>query len=51
MPGKQLLCLEQYILEPELRPEYIEKAGKIMKQKKIHVGSVGDLRKKLQHFR
>ena len=37
---------EESILEPELRPEYIEKARKIMKQKAIHVGTVSDLRKR-----
>tara|TARA_Y100000310_G_scaffold233265_1_gene236130 strand:- start:4394 stop:4570 length:177 start_codon:yes stop_codon:yes gene_type:complete len=34
------LMAEQYekeVLEPELRPEYIEKAKRIMKQKAIHV--------------
>jgi len=36
---------EQEILEPELRPEYIEKAKKIMKEKPIHVGTPKDLRK------
>jgi hypothetical protein len=34
------------ILEPELRPEYIEKAKKIMKGKKIHVGSLENFRKR-----
>lgn len=38
---------EESILEPELRPEYIEKAKKIMRQKKIHVGTVANLRKRL----
>ena len=38
---------EETILEPELKPEYIEKAKKIMKQKKIHVGTVENLRKRL----
>lgn len=28
---------EEYILDPELRPEYIEKAEKIMKQKTVPV--------------
>lgn len=37
---------EEEILEPELRPEYIEKAKKIMKQKKIRVGTVDNLRKR-----
>ena len=44
------LMAEQYeeeVLEPELRPEYIEKAKKIMKQKPIKVGTVNNLRKKL----
>ncbi|MFH1181457.1 MAG: DUF2683 family protein [Candidatus Woesearchaeota archaeon] len=38
---------EEKLLEPELRPEYVEKARKIMKQKKIYVGTVGNLRKRL----
>ena len=45
------LMAEQYeeeILEPELRPEYIEKAKKIMKEKPIHVGTPNDLRKKME---
>ena len=37
---------EESILEPELRPEYIEKAKKIMKDKKIHVGSLKNFRKR-----
>ena len=44
------LMAEQYeenILEPGLRPEYIEKARKIMKQKPIKIGTVDKLRKKL----
>ena len=36
---------EQEILEPELRPEYIKKAKKIMKEKPIQVGTTKDLRK------
>jgi len=42
---------EQYesnLLEPELRPEYIAKANQIMKHKKIDVGTVENLRKKLK---
>ncbi|MDF1557524.1 MAG: DUF2683 family protein [ANME-2 cluster archaeon] len=35
---------EEEILEPELKPEYVEKARKIIQQKPIDVGSVGDLR-------
>jgi hypothetical protein len=44
------LMAEQYeedILEPELKPEYIEKAKKIMKEKSEHVGTPDDLRKKI----
>ncbi|MBS3112420.1 DUF2683 family protein [Candidatus Woesearchaeota archaeon] len=37
---------EESILEPELRPEYIIKARKIMKQKAIRIGTVSDLRKR-----
>jgi hypothetical protein len=37
---------EEEIMEPKLRPKYIEKAKKIMKQKKIHVGTVDNLRKR-----
>ncbi len=36
---------EQEILEPELRPEYIEKAKEIMKEKPVKVGTSKDLRK------
>ena len=36
---------EEEILEPKLRPEYIEKAKKIMNEKPIHVGTPEDLRK------
>lgn len=42
------MMAEQYekeILEPELRPEYIEKAKKIMKEKPIHAGTPDNLRK------
>ncbi|ODS42180.1 MAG: antitoxin [Candidatus Altiarchaeales archaeon IMC4] len=41
------LVINEYgdnFLEPELRPEYIEKAKEIMKQKPIHIGTVDDLR-------
>jgi len=40
---------EQYkeeVLEPELRPEYIEKAKKIMKEKPIKVGNIENFRKR-----
>ena len=36
---------EQEILEPELRPEYIKKAEKIMKEKPVRVGNPKDFRK------
>tara|TARA_Y100000310_G_C20581142_1_gene763043 strand:- start:134 stop:373 length:240 start_codon:yes stop_codon:yes gene_type:complete len=39
---------EENFLEPELRPEYIEKAKKVMKQKALKVGTVSNLRKKLE---
>ena len=38
---------EQAILEPELRPEYVEKAKQIMRQRKVKVGTVDNLRKRL----
>lgn len=38
---------QQHILEPELKPEYIEKAKEIMKEKPIQVGSAKELRKKM----
>ncbi len=37
---------EQEFLEPELRPEYIEKALSIHKQPSIKVGTVENLRKR-----
>lgn len=36
---------EENILEPELRPEYIKKAKRIMKEKAIYVGTPNNLRK------
>jgi len=42
------LMAKQYgaeVLEPELRPEYIKKAKKIMKEKPIRVGTPDNLRK------
>ena len=36
---------EQEILEPGLKPEYIKKAKKIMKEKPEHVGSTENLKK------
>ncbi len=38
---------EEDILEPELKPEYVEKATKIMRQKPVDVGSVENLRTRL----
>ena len=35
---------EEDILEPEFKPEYVEKAKKIMRQKPVDVGSVENLR-------
>ena len=37
---------EQEILEPELKPAYIEKAKKIMKEKPIKIGSGNDFKKR-----
>ena len=36
---------EQELLEPELRPEYVEKLGKIRKGKYISYKSIDELRK------
>ena len=38
---------EESILEPELRPEYVKKAKRIMKQEKVSVGNVEGLRKRI----
>jgi len=38
---------EEEILEPELKPEYVEKANKIIQQKPVDVGSVENLRDRL----
>lgn len=35
---------EDKILEPQLRPEYVQKAQRIHKQKPIKVGSLNDLK-------
>lgn len=37
---------EEELLEPQLRPEYIKIAEKIMKQKAIKVGTIANLRKR-----
>ena len=34
--------------EPQLRPEYIEKMKKILKQKSIYIGSMEDFRKRYE---
>ena len=36
---------EEKFLEPQLRPEYVEKLGKIEKEKGIHFKSISELRK------
>jgi len=38
---------KEEILEPELKPEYVEHARKIMRQKPVDVGSVENLRSRL----
>lgn len=39
---------EQEILEPELRPEYIKKAKKIMKEKPMKLGDVKNFKKRYE---
>ncbi|MBI2042913.1 DUF2683 family protein [Candidatus Pacearchaeota archaeon] len=39
---------EEEFLEPQLRPEYIKKAERIIKQKAISVGTVANLRKRYE---
>ena len=39
---------EQEFLEPELRPEYIEKALRIHKQPSIKIGTIENLRKRYE---
>ncbi|MEK6897580.1 MAG: DUF2683 family protein [Nanoarchaeota archaeon] len=39
---------EEELLEPQLRPEYIKIAEKIMKQKAIKVGTIANLRKRYE---
>ena len=41
------LQYEEEILEPEFRPEYIDKAKKIIEQKSVDVGSIEKLRDRL----
>lgn len=38
----------QELLEPELKPEYIEKALTLRKQKPIMIGTIEDLRKRYE---
>lgn len=40
---------EEEILEPELRPEYVEKLNKIKKQKGIRFKSIDELRKHIKN--
>ena len=40
---------EEEILEPELRPEYSDKLGKILKQKGTRFKSVDSLRKSIEN--
>ena len=40
---------EEKILEPELRPEFIEKMQNIMKEEPIDVGTVKDLKTRYGH--
>jgi len=37
---------EEDIMEPQLRPEFVAKMKRISKQKKIHIGSIDDFRKR-----
>jgi hypothetical protein len=45
---KVILSYEEGFLEPNLRPEYVEKAKEIMKEKPIDVGTVTAFREKLE---
>lgn len=40
---------EENLMEPELRPEYVEKLRRIEKGKFKHYKSVADLRKEIEH--
>ncbi|MBW2974557.1 DUF2683 family protein [Candidatus Woesearchaeota archaeon] len=40
---------EQELLEPQLRPEYLEKLKKIKKERGIRFKSVGELRKHIEN--
>jgi hypothetical protein len=39
---------EEHFLEPQLRPEYAEKLGKIEKEKGIRLNSIGELRRSVE---
>lgn len=39
---------EEILLEPELRPEYIKKAKRIIKEKAISIGSMENFRKRYE---
>ena len=41
------LQYEEEILEPELRPEYVDKVKKVMRQDPVDVGNVEGLKKRL----
>ncbi len=40
---------EEGMLEPELRPEYVEKLGRIKKQKGVQFKSIDKLRKRIEN--
>ncbi|RME54414.1 DUF2683 domain-containing protein, partial [Candidatus Woesearchaeota archaeon] len=40
---------KQEILEPQLRPEYIEKLKEVKKEKGIHFKSIADLKKHIEN--
>ncbi|MAG47601.1 antitoxin [archaeon] len=45
------LVIEKYekeFIEPELRPEYIEKLKRIQKEKPIKIGSINDFKKRYE---
>lgn len=37
---------EEEVMEPELRPEYVEKLKKVQKEKPVRIGSIEDFRKR-----
>ena len=39
---------EEELLEPQLRPEYVKKAERIINQKAIKIGSIANLRKRYE---